>query len=152
MMNAEKSIGVLINSSESLAKILIRISRLSKNFDLDLSPLDKLDCDSLALGPFPGSTSFLVFLFFNPRFDLTKGASRYDSLLSILSIRIFFNSNSNTDAKSGSVDGGFVALVFGGGVDIDCCGGGVKDARDCGMMLENTCEELEITETGTVGV
>nr|GFC86453.1 hypothetical protein [Tanacetum cinerariifolium] len=31
-----------------------------------------------------------------------------------------------TDVKSRSVDGGFVASVVGGGVDVDCCGGGVK--------------------------
>ncbi|GJW91050.1 hypothetical protein Tco_0168603 [Tanacetum coccineum] len=55
-----------------------------------------------------------------------------------------------TDAKLGSVDGGFVASVVGGGVDVDCCGGRVKDDNDCGMTVENTGEESEITETGTV--
>ncbi|GKB48621.1 hypothetical protein Tco_0899374 [Tanacetum coccineum] len=55
-----------------------------------------------------------------------------------------------TDAKLGSVDGGFVASVVGGGVDVDCCGGRVKDGNDCGMTVENTGEESEITETGTV--
>ncbi|GJW31447.1 hypothetical protein Tco_0051479 [Tanacetum coccineum] len=54
-----------------------------------------------------------------------------------------------TDAKSRSVDRGFVASVVGGGVDVDCCGGGVKDGNDCGMKVENTGEELEITETCT---
>nr|GFD58756.1 hypothetical protein [Tanacetum cinerariifolium] len=52
-----------------------------------------------------------------------------------------------TDVKSRSVDGGFVASVVGGGVDVDCCGGGVKDGKDCGMTVEYTCEESKITET-----
>ncbi|GJS82259.1 hypothetical protein Tco_0748800 [Tanacetum coccineum] len=47
-----------------------------------------------------------------------------------------------------SVDGGIVALVVGGGVDVDCYGGGVKNDKDCGMTVENTGEELELTETG----
>ncbi|GKD02204.1 hypothetical protein Tco_1177178 [Tanacetum coccineum] len=51
------------------------------------------------------------------------------------------------DAKFGSVDGGFVASVFGGGVSVDCCGRGVKDGNDCGMTVEYTCEESEITDT-----
>nr|GEV32847.1 hypothetical protein [Tanacetum cinerariifolium] len=55
-----------------------------------------------------------------------------------------------TDAKSGSADGGFNALVVGGGVDVDSYGGGVKDGKVYGMTVENTCEESEITETGTV--
>ncbi|GKD07746.1 hypothetical protein Tco_1187431 [Tanacetum coccineum] len=54
------------------------------------------------------------------------------------------------DAKSGSVDGGFVASVVGGGMDVDCCGGGVKDGNDYGITMENTSEESEITKTGTV--
>ncbi|GJS11637.1 hypothetical protein Tco_0368433 [Tanacetum coccineum] len=41
--------------------------------------------------------------------------------------------DSQTDAKSGSVDGGFIASVVSGGVDVDYCGGGVKDGNDCGM-------------------
>ncbi|GJV50840.1 hypothetical protein Tco_1446581 [Tanacetum coccineum] len=55
-----------------------------------------------------------------------------------------------TDAKSGSIDGGFIASVVGGDVDVDCCGGGVKDGNDCGMMMDNTGEKSEITETCTV--
>ncbi|GKG38787.1 hypothetical protein Tco_0460499, partial [Tanacetum coccineum] len=55
--------------------------------------------------------------------------------------------SSLTDAKFGSVDRGFVASVFGGGVSVDCCGGGVKDCNDCGMIVEYTGEELVITET-----
>ncbi|GKD60489.1 hypothetical protein Tco_1297998 [Tanacetum coccineum] len=43
--------------------------------------------------------------------------------------------NWKTDAK-GSVDRGFVASVVGGGVDVDCCDGGVKDGNDCGMTME----------------
>ncbi|GKG55998.1 hypothetical protein Tco_0577073, partial [Tanacetum coccineum] len=45
---------------------------------------------------------------------------------------------------------GFVASVVGGGVDVDCCGRGVKDGNDCGMMVENTGEASKITETCTV--
>ncbi|GJY58823.1 hypothetical protein Tco_0458715 [Tanacetum coccineum] len=41
----------------------------------------------------------------------------------------------------GSIDKGFVASVVGGGVDVDYCGGEVKDGNDCGMMVENTGEE-----------
>ncbi|GKB26526.1 hypothetical protein Tco_0865927 [Tanacetum coccineum] len=52
-----------------------------------------------------------------------------------------------TDAKSGSVDGGFVALVVGGSVDVDFCGRGVKDGNDYGMTMENTSEESEIIDT-----
>nr|GFC34723.1 hypothetical protein [Tanacetum cinerariifolium] len=52
-----------------------------------------------------------------------------------------------TDAKSGSVDGGFVASVFGGGMDVDLCGGGVKYGNDRRMTVENTGEESGITET-----
>ncbi|GJV22711.1 hypothetical protein Tco_1375406 [Tanacetum coccineum] len=43
---------------------------------------------------------------------------------------------SEDDAKSGSIYGGFIALVVGGGVDVDCYGGGVKDNNDCRMMVE----------------
>ncbi|GJT04076.1 hypothetical protein Tco_0838538 [Tanacetum coccineum] len=38
------------------------------------------------------------------------------------------------------------ALVVSGGVDVDCCGGGVKDGNDCGIMVEYTSEESVITE------
>ncbi|GKG19087.1 hypothetical protein Tco_0376186, partial [Tanacetum coccineum] len=55
--------------------------------------------------------------------------------------------NWKTDAKSGGVDGGFVASVAGGGVDVDCCSGGVKDGNDYGMTVECTSEESVITET-----
>ncbi|GKF59909.1 hypothetical protein Tco_0176695, partial [Tanacetum coccineum] len=58
--------------------------------------------------------------------------------------------SSLTDAKSRSIDGGFVASVVSGGVDVDYCSGGVKDENDCRMMVENTGEESEITKTGTV--
>ncbi|GKG34427.1 hypothetical protein Tco_0437123 [Tanacetum coccineum] len=58
--------------------------------------------------------------------------------------------SSLTDVKSKSVDGGFVALVVGGGVDVDCCSGGVKDGNDYGMTMGNTSEESEITETCTI--
>nr|GEU67300.1 hypothetical protein [Tanacetum cinerariifolium] len=58
--------------------------------------------------------------------------------------------NWKTIAKSGSVDEGFVASVVGGGVNVDCCGGGIKDGNDCGMTVENTDGELAITKTCTV--
>ncbi|GJT27052.1 hypothetical protein Tco_0907327 [Tanacetum coccineum] len=54
------------------------------------------------------------------------------------------------DAKSGSVDGGFVTSVVGGGMDVDCCGGGVKDCNDYRMTVENTSEDSEITKTASV--
>nr|GEX36255.1 hypothetical protein [Tanacetum cinerariifolium] len=41
-----------------------------------------------------------------------------------------------TNAKLGSANGGFVALVVGGGVGVDCGGEGVKDCNDCGMAVE----------------
>ncbi|GKD76644.1 hypothetical protein Tco_1339265 [Tanacetum coccineum] len=56
--------------------------------------------------------------------------------------------SSLTDAKLGSVDGRFVASVVGGGVGVDNSGGGVKDCNDCGMTVENTGEDSEITKTG----
>nr|GEV02077.1 hypothetical protein [Tanacetum cinerariifolium] len=49
-----------------------------EDFDLDLSPLDELDYDSLALGPFACSASLLVLIFFNPRSDSAKGSSKGD--------------------------------------------------------------------------
>ncbi|GKC71740.1 hypothetical protein Tco_1117623, partial [Tanacetum coccineum] len=55
-----------------------------------------------------------------------------------------------TDAKSRSIDGGFVASVVDGGMDVDCCGGGVKDGNDYGMTVANIGEESVITETYTV--
>ncbi|GKE20294.1 hypothetical protein Tco_1431806 [Tanacetum coccineum] len=55
-----------------------------------------------------------------------------------------------TDTKSGSVDGGFVASVVGGGVGVDCGGGGVKDDIDCGITVEYIGEDSMITEIGTV--
>nr|GFA06890.1 hypothetical protein [Tanacetum cinerariifolium] len=55
-----------------------------------------------------------------------------------------------TDAKSGSVDRGFVALVVGGGMSVDYGGGGVKDGIDYGMTVEYIGEDSMITETGTV--
>ncbi|GKG09459.1 hypothetical protein Tco_0338205, partial [Tanacetum coccineum] len=54
------------------------------------------------------------------------------------------------DAKSRSVDGGFVASVVGGGMDVDCCGRGVKDGNDYGITMENTSEESEITKIASV--
>ncbi|GJW37162.1 hypothetical protein Tco_0060082 [Tanacetum coccineum] len=59
----------------------------------------------------------------------------------------YSSTKAKTDAKSRSVDGGFVASVVGGGEDVDCCGGGVKDGKDCRMTVENTSEEFEIIET-----
>ncbi|GJZ52164.1 hypothetical protein Tco_0606679 [Tanacetum coccineum] len=58
--------------------------------------------------------------------------------------------SSMTDAKSGCVDRGFIASVVGGGVDVDCCGRGVKDGKDCRMTVENTSEESKIIKTCTV--
>ncbi|GKA45307.1 hypothetical protein Tco_0738103 [Tanacetum coccineum] len=58
--------------------------------------------------------------------------------------------NWKTDAKSRSVDRGFVASIVGGGVDVDYCGRGVKDGNDCGITVEYTGEVLVITETSTV--
>ncbi|GKD22119.1 hypothetical protein Tco_1223822, partial [Tanacetum coccineum] len=52
-----------------------------------------------------------------------------------------------TDAKSGSVDGGFVASVVGGGVGVDCGGGGVKDGIDCRMTVEYIGKDSVIIET-----
>ncbi|GKG20198.1 hypothetical protein Tco_0379999, partial [Tanacetum coccineum] len=57
--------------------------------------------------------------------------------------------NWKTDAKSGSVDRGFIDSVVSGGVGVDNSGGGVKDCNDFGMMVENTGEESQITETCT---
>ncbi|GJV94550.1 hypothetical protein Tco_1546127 [Tanacetum coccineum] len=57
--------------------------------------------------------------------------------------------NWNTDAKFRSVDRGFVALVVGGRVGVDCGGGGVKDCNDYGMTVEYTGEESVITKIGT---
>ncbi|GKC29015.1 hypothetical protein Tco_1036309 [Tanacetum coccineum] len=107
-----------------------------------------------------------------------QGATRYDSLLSILSIRIFFNSNFitggakldtsfgglmnsplvvlKTDAKFGSVDGGFVASVVGGRVGVDCPvvegSKEVKDGYDFGMTVVNhwVGEDSMIIKTSTV--
>nr|GEY95104.1 hypothetical protein [Tanacetum cinerariifolium] len=42
-----------------------------------------------------------------------------------------------TNAKLGSVDGGFVATVVGGGVGVDCGGGGVKDVIDVERKFMN---------------
>ncbi|GJW23727.1 hypothetical protein Tco_0034349 [Tanacetum coccineum] len=60
------------------------------------------------------------------------------------------SSTKSTDAKSGSVDGGFIASVVGGCMDVDCCGGGVKDGNDYGITVENIGEELVITKTASV--
>nr|GEZ17413.1 hypothetical protein [Tanacetum cinerariifolium] len=54
------------------------------------------------------------------------------------------------DAKLGSVDGVFVASVVGGGVGVDCGGGGVKDDIDFRMMVEYIGEDSMITEICTV--
>nr|GEY20784.1 hypothetical protein [Tanacetum cinerariifolium] len=53
-----------------------------------------------------------------------------------------------TVAKFGSVDRGFVASIVGGGVGVDCCGGGVKDVYDYGMTMVNIGEDSVLTETG----
>ncbi|GKG52063.1 hypothetical protein Tco_0544701, partial [Tanacetum coccineum] len=55
--------------------------------------------------------------------------------------------NWKTNAKSGSGDRGFVSSVVGGGVDVDYCGGGVKDGNDYGMTVENIGEASKITDT-----
>nr|GEW57067.1 hypothetical protein [Tanacetum cinerariifolium] len=55
-----------------------------------------------------------------------------------------------TDAKSRSVDRGFVASVVGGGAGVDCGGRGVKDGIDYRMTIEYIDEDSVITETGTV--
>ncbi|GJR44012.1 hypothetical protein Tco_1312115 [Tanacetum coccineum] len=54
------------------------------------------------------------------------------------------------DAKFRSADRGFVASVVGGGVDVNCGGGGVKDGNDYGMTVGYTGEESMITDTGTI--
>ncbi|GKF85797.1 hypothetical protein Tco_0253624, partial [Tanacetum coccineum] len=56
------------------------------------------------------------------------------------------NSSLKTNAKSGSVDVGFVASVIGGGMDVDCCGGGVKDGNNFGMTVVNIGEASMITK------
>ncbi|GJW88475.1 hypothetical protein Tco_0163815 [Tanacetum coccineum] len=61
-----------------------------------------------------------------------------------------YSSTRATDAKSRSVDGGFVALVIGGGVGVDCGSGGVKDGIDYGITVVNIGEDSVITKTGTV--
>ncbi|GJS23093.1 hypothetical protein Tco_0451725 [Tanacetum coccineum] len=61
-----------------------------------------------------------------------------------------FMNSSLTDAKSRSVDGGFVASVVGGGVGVDNSGGGVNDYNDCEMTVEITGEDSDITETASV--
>ncbi|GKA58115.1 hypothetical protein Tco_0757303 [Tanacetum coccineum] len=43
-----------------------------------------------------------------------------------------------------------ISSVVGGGVDVDCYGGGVKDGNDCGITVEYTDEESVITEYCTV--
>ncbi|GKB72127.1 hypothetical protein Tco_0933539 [Tanacetum coccineum] len=55
-----------------------------------------------------------------------------------------------TNAKFRSADGGFVASVVGGGVGVDCGGGGVKDGNDYGMTVVYIGEDSVITETGTI--
>ncbi|GJV13001.1 hypothetical protein Tco_1354542 [Tanacetum coccineum] len=50
-----------------------------------------------------------------------------------------------TDAKFGSADRGFVLSVVGGGVGVDCGGGGVKDGNDCRMTvvyIDATSDEM----------
>ncbi|GJR16787.1 hypothetical protein Tco_0965314 [Tanacetum coccineum] len=58
--------------------------------------------------------------------------------------------NWKTEAKSESVDEGLVASVVGGGVNVDCCSGGMKDVNDYGMTVENTGGESAITEIASV--
>ncbi|GJR63351.1 hypothetical protein Tco_1505513 [Tanacetum coccineum] len=58
--------------------------------------------------------------------------------------------NWKTDAKFGSSNGGFVASVVGGGVGVDCGGGGAKDGNDYGMTVVYIGEDSVITETGIV--
>ncbi|GKG50930.1 hypothetical protein Tco_0539054, partial [Tanacetum coccineum] len=54
-----------------------------------------------------------------------------------------------TDAKSGSVDGGFVTLVVGGGVGVDNSGGGVNDCNDYGMTEKCTVRSISVCWLGT---
>ncbi|GKG29020.1 hypothetical protein Tco_0416385, partial [Tanacetum coccineum] len=49
-----------------------------------------------------------------------------------------------------SADRGFIASVIGGDVGVDCGGEGVNDGKDCGMIVENTCEDSVKIERGTV--
>ncbi|GJV27636.1 hypothetical protein Tco_1384084, partial [Tanacetum coccineum] len=56
------------------------------DFDLDLSPLDEPDCDSLALGHFVDCASLLFFLFFNPQSDPAEESSSLS-----LSFRLLVN-------------------------------------------------------------
>ncbi|GKE07376.1 hypothetical protein Tco_1399394, partial [Tanacetum coccineum] len=51
-------------------------------------------------------------------------------------------------AKFGSSDGGFVASVVGGGVGVDCGGGGAKDGNDYGMTVVYIGEDSLITKIG----
>ncbi|GKD25831.1 hypothetical protein Tco_1232045, partial [Tanacetum coccineum] len=55
--------------------------------------------------------------------------------------------NGKMNAKFGSVDRGFVASIIGGGVGVDCGGGGVKDGNDYGMTVVYTSEDSVITKT-----
>ncbi|GKG55821.1 hypothetical protein Tco_0574715, partial [Tanacetum coccineum] len=55
-----------------------------------------------------------------------------------------------TNTKFGSLDGGFVASVIGGGVGVDYSGGGEKDSNDCGMMMVYIGKDSVITKTGTI--
>ncbi|GJS34537.1 hypothetical protein Tco_0532919 [Tanacetum coccineum] len=56
--------------------------------------------------------------------------------------------NWKTDAKFRSVDRGFIASVVGGGVGVDCYGGGVKDGNDCGMTVVSIREMISASVWG----
>ncbi|GKE17014.1 hypothetical protein Tco_1424591 [Tanacetum coccineum] len=61
---------------------------------------------------------------------------------------LLFNWKMNEEFRS--ADRGFIASVVGGGVGVDCGGGGVKDGNDCGMTVVYTGENSVITKTGTI--
>nr|GEW69037.1 hypothetical protein [Tanacetum cinerariifolium] len=79
---------------------------------------------------------------------ILRGSSFFSSPTSFFNVATRLL-NCTTDAKSRSVDEGFVASVVSGGVGDDCCGGEVKDVNDYGMMVYNTGEESVITEIAT---
>nr|GEV47694.1 hypothetical protein [Tanacetum cinerariifolium] len=97
-------------------------------------------------GPVVGFASLLVFLFFNPGLIWQKGLHLYLCLFIFSLMSTLYHKLSRDSYR----DRGFVALVVGGGVSVDCYGGGVKDGNDCEMTVEYTSEELVITETGTI--
>ncbi|GJS48010.1 hypothetical protein Tco_0598131 [Tanacetum coccineum] len=134
------------------------------------------DYDSLALGLVAGAASLPVFLFFNPQSDSAEGSSSFILSVQELPDKIHFypfcrKESSSTKilgevkhflwqnlrqlildllCDSGRIWGICSCNLWGGDVDVDCYGGGVKDGNDCGMTVENIGKESEITETCTV--